>query len=353
LAVFKYPKSTPVPASGNDADGPTEAIDYLAIRRSRIRYEDSQGKYYGENLPNNKVQRDYHPHACYVAMPPQLSTSYNPAYSRTDVGVAGVMAASLAGGDMDGSDMTRIAQSVQAAAQGGSPEFAASLIASAANGLNNMLGLAGNTSASSLLALSKGKVFNPFTEQVFNSMAFRTHTFNFKFLSRNEAEAHEVKAIIDYIKIGSGPIISSGNAIDEITLNQSKSFKSAIDQIKEATDFTDSSISDDVSDFLGSDTNGFVPKYRYMEVPDKYHLKIMRLNPDQTQLDRGDGQHGLHFRMHTSVCTGINVNYTPDGQYTTFKRFGHANSVQVPALQMTVSFTETRMVTQRDMINGY
>ena len=89
-----------------------------------------------------------------------------------------------------------------------------------------------------------------------------------------------------------------------------------------------------------------------MEVPDKFHLKFMRLNPDKNTLDEGGNQHGLHFRMHTSVCTGINVNYTPDGQYTTFKRL-EGDMVQVPALQMTVSFTETRMVTQRDMKHGY
>ena len=234
MAIFKYPLVSPVPPSGNDADAPTQAIDYLAIRRSRIKYEDKSSKYYGENLPNNDVKREYNSNAVYVAMPPQLQTQYNPAYSRTDVGVAGVMAASLMGSGKTGGDLTEIAQSVQAAAQGGSPEFAASLIASAANSINNMLGLAGNVSANTLSALSKGKVFNPFTEQVFNSMAFRTHTFNFKFLSRNEAEAMMVKKIVDYIKIGSGPILSGGDIPDLSVAVDNKNTKDIIKKFDES-----------------------------------------------------------------------------------------------------------------------
>ena len=48
--------------------------------------------------------------------------------------------------------------------------------------MNQALGLAGNVDASSLLAIGKGKVFNPFQEQIFSNMNFRTHQFTFKFI---------------------------------------------------------------------------------------------------------------------------------------------------------------------------
>ena len=347
MAILRYPIRPPVPDNHSvDADGPTKAIDYLAIRRSRIKYEKDTA-WYGENIPNNDIKRTYNDDAVYLAMPAQLQTQYNPAYQRTDVGVAGVMAASLVAGDTN--NLEQIAQSVQAAAQGGLPEFATSTIASAANSLNNVLGLAGNVSANSLSAMAKGKVFNPFTEQIFNSMAFRTHVFNFKFLSRDRAEAVQVKQIIDYIKTGSGPILMGGDVPtikkDVSTTEQGKkNQKAIIDNYKNG--WTDAAGFAKVNDSLKS-----ASKYRFMEVPDKFHLKFMRLGADGNLTD-GNNEHGLHFRMHTSVCTGVNVNYTPDGQYTTFKDIA-GDMVQVPAIQMTVSFTETRMVTQRDMQQGY
>ena len=344
MAILRYPIRPPVPDNHSvDADGPTKAIDYLAIRRSRIKYEKDTA-WYGENIPNNDIKRTYNDDACYLAMPAQLQTQYNPAYQRTDVGVAGVMAASLVAGDTD--NLENIAQSVQAAAQGGLPEFATSTIASAANSLNNVLGLAGNVSANSLSAMAKGKVFNPFTEQIFNSMAFRTHVFNFKFLSRDRAEAVQVKQIIDYIKTGSGPILMGGD-IPEIKKDVSTNKNNKENQ-KKFVDAIDLKWADltKVNDSLKS-----ASKYRFMEVPDKFHLKFMRLGADGN-LTTGNNEHGLHFRMHTSVCTGVNVNYTPDGQYTTFKDI-EGDMVQVPAIQMTVSFPETRMVTQRDMQQGY
>ena len=346
MAILKYPLRPPVPDSNDDADGPTKAIDYLAIRRSRIKYGDNK-KWYGENIPNNEVTREYNDNACYLAMPAQIGTQYSPSYQRTDIGVGGVMAASLMAGNTSESSLNDIAQSVQSAAQGGLPEFAASTIATAANGLNNILGLAGNVSANSLTALAKGKVFNPFTEQIFNSMAFRTHTFAFKFLSRDENEAQMVKQIIDYIKIGSGPIIMAGEIPK---LNANEHINEAGKKAREEYQKTVGGVTDKLSE-VNAELAGAASKYRFMEVPDKFHLKFMRMSPDGT-MSTGQSEHALHFRMHTSVCTGVNVNYTPDGQYTSFKRI-RGDMVQVPAIQMTVSFTETRMVTQRDMLQGY
>lgn len=352
MTIFRYPYKAPVEkgsAGGGDDDAPTEAIDYLAIRRSRINFKDGDVNYYGENLPNNAVKRTYNEDAVYLAIPPQLQTAYQPSYRRADMGVAGVMAASMMGSGMGGdqSNLNNIANAVISAAQGGLPEFAASTISQAANGINNLLGLAGGADAQSLMQLSKGKVFNPFAEQIFSTMAFRTHVFNFKFLSRNEAEANQIWNIINYIKKGSAPIVAAGDT--DIKIGKKGLSGKFEDTISNTADQRGANLNL-LKDFQEKGSS-HSKNFRFLEVPDKFHLKMMRLSADGS-LTEGSREHGLHFRMHTSVCTGVNVNYTPDGQYTSFKRLD-SKQVHVPAIQMSVSFTETRMVTQRDIEGGY
>jgi hypothetical protein len=61
--------------------------------------------------------------------------------------------------------------------------------------------------------------------------------------------------------------------------------------------------------------------------------------------------------MHTSVCTGIDVNYTPDGQYNAIKNnnlgTGDDKPLQVPAVNVTIRFTETQLVTQQQISEGF
>jgi len=60
----------------------------------------------------------------------------------------------------------------------------------------------------------------------------------------------------------------------------------------------------------------------------------------------------MHFKIHPSVCTGISINYTPDGQYTSFKTLGE-KQVQVPAITLALTFTELKLITQEDISKGY
>ena len=60
-------------------------------------------------------------------------------------------------------------------------------------------GVQGNLDASVLSGLRHGKVFNPYTEQLFSQMNFRNHSFNIKMLARNYREAQEIKNIIPKI----------------------------------------------------------------------------------------------------------------------------------------------------------
>ena len=309
---------------GNTAvDNPTETIDYVMFQRKRIKYDDQNSTaYYGLNMPNNKVEMEKNPDRVYIAMPQNLSTQYTPTYRQTDVGVTGIAAAT----GMNSDSFDSAAQLLQTAAGSAMPEFLMGNIANVTAGAAQFLGLAGNANANDILALSKGKVFNPYTEQLYSNMQFRNHQFSFKFFARNDGESREINNIIKYLKKGALPIYGTSTGTG-----------------------------------LGKDTNeintrlGASGSARFFEIPDKYDIKFVRLDPNTGKLS--DTSANLHYKIHTSVCTGIDVNYTPDGQYNAVKFSGAGveagRPLQVPAVTVNCRFTETQLVTQNQINEGF
>ena len=94
---------------------------------------------------------------------------------------------------------------------------------------------------------------------------------------------------------------------------------------------------------------------RFFRTPDHYDLKFVRAE-DGRLVWQGNNQdnptRSMHFRIHPSYCTGVSVNYTPDGQYTSFKNI-HGAMIQVPAINLSLQFVETRLINQQNMTNGF
>ncbi len=305
MTVYRYPLNPPV--TGNTAvENPTQMVDYVMFQRKRINYDDGNGtNYYGLNVPNNKVAVENNKARIYIAMPQNLQTAYQPTYRKVDMGVMGMaMAEGLSSSDLDG-----VVTALQQAATSTIPELTTGALAQAAQGAAQMLGLAGNADANALQALTQGKVFNPYSEQLFSNMQFRTHNFSFKMFARSERESQEINNIIKYLKQGSLPIYGDS------------------DEGRPA---------------------------RFFEVPDKFDIKFVRLSPDGKTLSDSED---LHYKIHTSVCTGIDVNYTPDGQYNAIKNnnlgTGDDKPLQVPVVQINCRFTETQLVTQQQIKEGF
>jgi len=305
LAIYRYPLLPPVTGS-NAVDNPTQMVDYVMFQRKRINYDDGNGtNYYGLNVPNNKVATKKNQGRVYIAMPQNLQTAYQPTYRKIDMGVVGMaMSEGLSSTDLDG-----VVTALQTAASSALPEFATGALAQVAQGAASALGLAGNVDANALQALTQGKVFNPYSEQLFSNMNFRTHNFTFKMFARSERESQEINNIIKYLKQGALPIYGDS------------------DEGKPA---------------------------RFFEVPDKFDIKFVRLSPDGKQLTSSED---LHYKIHTSVCTGIDVNYTPDGQYNAIKNVnlgtGNDKPLQVPVVTVNCRFTETQLVTQQQIKEGF
>ena len=329
MSIFRYPLTAPVPGENAiHAEGATEAIDYVAFQRSSVAYDDTGYRGFSFPAGRNTAKRNPNPDRVYLAMPKQLNTGYSPRYRQIDLGIAGVAAMSAFGADLTG-DMNEIAGVIGEAARGALPEFTSSAMAGVVQSLSQAGGLAGGIDANSIQALTKGRVFNPFKEQIFQGMDFRTHNFTFKLLSRSEDEAKRVKDIINYFKFGSLPQID-GDDIGDASITGSG---------EGLTDFADA---------LGSFSGA-----RFFNVPDTFDIKFIRIRPN------GDGgsiseedKDFLHFKIHPSACTGIQVNYTPDGQYTSFKRIS-GEMVQVPAIQLGLTFAELKLVTKGDIARGY
>ena len=305
MTVYRYPLNPPVTGS-TAVENPTQMVDYVMFQRKRINYDDKNGSnYYGLNVPNNTVATENNKARVYIAMPQDLQTAYQPTYRKVDMGVMGMaMAEGLSSTDLDG-----VVTALQTAASSALPEFATGALAQVAQGAAQMLGLAGNADANALQALTQGKVFNPYSEQLFSNMQFRTHSFSFKMFARSERESQEINNIIKYLKQGSLPIYGDS------------------DEGKPA---------------------------RFFEVPDKFDIKFVRLSPDGKTLSDSED---LHYKIHTSVCTGVSVNYTPDGQYNAIKNnnlgTGDDKPLQVPVVSVNCRFTETQLVTQQQIKEGF
>ena len=104
---------------------------------------------------------------------------------------------------------------------------------------------------------------------------------------------------------------------------------------------------------------GITSQGRFFEIPDHYDLDYVRLDPDNVENATVSDVHSsvsttqtLHYRMQACVCYGINVNYTPDNQYTSFKSV-NGQMIQVPAVLLNIQFTEVKLLNQNDILQGF
>ena len=332
------------------ADSPTEAIDYVKFERRTLSYNSdgkSTGGYTGGALPNQSVSRGHHPDIVYLAMPPALNTSYNPSYRSMNLGSVG---ASLASGfSNDRSTYTTVAQTIQEAARAMQPEFSQGIITQLANNLSGMLGLQGNIDANGLEGLANGRVFNPYQEQLFAQMNFRQHQFSFKLYAKDWQEAKDIKKILSWFKEGSLPKFAAGKYAEANTTTgkKFKGYNKEGDVANDASELkgSDKDLADNYKDYAGQLHNlGDVSGRRFMQIPDSFDIGFRRMS----DVSAGGGN-PLHFKIKRSVCNGIQVNYTPDNQYSAFMGQPDPSGMNNPATVLALSFLEVEILDKDDV----
>lgn len=349
--VLRYPLRSPV--TGNFLEGPeapTGRVDFLKIQRFRIDYTKNPTGYGGTNLPSNEVAVNLNSDVCYLAMPQNLSTAYNASYNQIDMGSLGVFVSRLVGQGMNAAGGSQslngesIKNQLKSAVAAALPEMAFNKGAEAIASLTQPLGLTnGASTGATLSAMTTGRIMNPFTEQVFNGVAFRNHSFSFKMFARNKNEAKEILKIIRYLKVGTLP--KFGEADIQGLEAAANSLLSA------ASSAVGGSAPAPISLPTASQQGA------YLEVPDRFLLEFVRLDPASDTIVKIP-----HYKFHPCVCTNVSVNYTPDGQYVSFKDAiadlvdgGAAGPAQmfVPAVEVSLEFAETRILTQKDAVAGF
>ena len=131
-----------------------------------------------------------------------------------------------------------------------------------------------------------GTAINPRNEAYYNTPTQRTFSYTFDFWPRNEDEAEAVEKIIMIFKYNSSPGLASGDGL-----------------------FT---------------------------IPNYFKISYM--------FNKGENPH-LH-KIGACFCTSVDVDYTPDGQMSTF------DSGQPVHTKMTVNFLEDRILTKTDIEAG-
>lgn len=345
LSTLTYPTRLPSVPRGPDPSDDFQATEADYVKFSRVHFKNKGGAQYF-NVPGNVGKGGKNIiQTAYVAMPQSLGVSYGATYQQSNLGALGRAATGM----LSGGDSKDIAAALQSAAGGALPESAFNNLAQGIQGAGSLLGL--NTSGidtNTLTNISMGKVLNPYSEQVFQGVGFRQHSFNFKMVARNEREAQTIQSIMEMFKIGMLPAYSSG----------------------------DNTEGDSLAAML-SKTGG--ANQRWLTVPDKFLIQFVRVretSPASKSIQPLD-----HFKIDYCVLTGMNVNYTPDGQYVAIKdqklrnKFKNRsnrdklsdsannvsgmvdgaspNMVYVPAVTMDLSFTETSIMTQEKAVVGY
>lgn len=154
--------------------------------------------------------------------------------------------------------------------------------------LGEFISLAGAGDPVRFAAKRAGVAINPRNEQFYNSPNFRSFSFDFDFWPRNEKEAEAVDKIIAIFKYNSSP------------------------------------------GFLGGTLGGV------FQIPNYFRISYMFNNGENPHLNK----------IGACYCTGVEVDYAPDGQFTTFKDGRPVHT------KLTVSFIEDRIITKQDIEQG-
>lgn len=344
---YRYPDLPPV-GSAADAgldglginwntggEGLTPWVDYIRFAAYRPVYNGTavleSFKEENKSAQAAKAQQQAGP-TVFLYMPATIAVNYSAMYNNTKFGVGGIAAAQMLGGS-GGSE--EVAKTLQNAAAGATPEAGFRAVSDASNALSQFIGVEGSTTASDLAAVSQGRIFNPYEEQIFNGISFRAHNFNFKLVARDLTEAREIDAIIRVFK---SVMLPSYN--DNIT-DLAKSAEAA------KTKGTQQPNGGSVSAQLTPDFSNI--KNRYLNVPFRVKVDFVRIQSVQGKLgDVGTARSviGL-YKMKDCIIDGLQVNYTPDGNYVNTK------DGYVPAIDMSISLKEISLVTQEDIAQGY
>lgn len=350
MSTFRYPDIAPV-GSSSDAglaelgaswnpggEGLTRWIDYIKFQAYTLNYngsaildsfKDGNSASGSSNATGNETNGD----TVLLYMPANVAASYSTSYNQTAFGVGGIMAAQMLGS----TNSTEIAGALKNAAAGAAPEAAFSAVGDAISGINQAIGVGGSVDGNALAAVSQGRVFNPYEEQIFQGVSFRTHQFDFKLIARNRTEATQIESIVAFFKKVMLPSYNGDIGVPGGN-NQAGGGGTA-----GSAAATNQPVNQQLN-FAGSGER------RYLKVPARLKVEFVRINRVGNALgssSSGSSSAIKLFKFKDCVIESFQVNYTPDGGYI------NTEDGYVPALNMQMTLKEVALVTADDINQGY
>jgi hypothetical protein len=287
--VLKYPKET---AMADDSDYVLfEFYDY----KPPFAKGASKNKYNQEDQYTS-VSSSYSSIVLY--MPEDVSTGFRTNWGGKNISNIGAGLLRTAGGGLDKMAANAIETAGDALAN------TSSMLAAAA--ISKVVGkLTGdNLTNDDIFGATSGAILNPNTELLFGGVDMRNFQLNFKLVPRSKSEADDINAII-------------------------KTFKKAMLPSKNVAS---SSVLGNIS---FSVEGGEKEKVGFIGVPKVCLVSFMHGSEEHKKLPK--------FKM--CAITSVDVNYTPDGQYATYKDSGG----QPVAIGLALNFQETKICFAEDI----
>jgi len=223
-----------------------------------------------------------------IYLPPNVQDSTAAAYTGAATGVVGAAAAGAFG------VIENMGKKDYEAAASGLVDAAQAIVGEAAIRATTELieATSGAEGTRGLINKAFGQADNPYMEVLFDAMNLRTFTYNFTFSPKNREETEDVQKIIQLFRFHMSPE-------------------------------------------LKGEAN------RFLTLPSEFDIHYMY----QAQ-DGQASENDYYNKIATCVCTGCDVNYTPDG----VKSFEGGAPTKIT---MTLSFQETELLTKERINEGY
>ena len=240
----------------------------------------------GMSSYNNTTKRISDSVAIYL--PPNVQDTTTASYTGAATGVIGAAAAGGFG------LIKNMANNDYEAAASGIVESAKAIVGEAAIKAATEIaeGLTGSEGTRGLINKAFGQADNPYMEVLFDKMELRTFAYNFTFSPKNKQETEDVQKIIALFRFHMSP------------------------ELKGAAN-------------------------RFLTLPSEFDIHYMY----QDQAGQAS-ENDFYNKIATCVCTGCDVNYTPDG----VKSFEGGAPTKIT---MTLSFQETELLTKERVNLGY
>ena len=184
--------------------------------------------------------------------------------------------------------------------------------------LQNIPGVGGNIEFNDVSGSTRGIVINPNAELLYDSPEMREIGMIFKMVAQNAEESKTIKDICNYFRQCSMPRWGTDNPEEGRWLL-------AGEGSVQVGDGNDSRFD------IGGEDN-------WIQVPDLCKFTFMH----------GHDPHPYLIQFKPCAISGVEVNYTPDGTYSTYKGTGAP-----VAVELRVNFMETKLIFSEEVTLGY